>query len=153
MNKSLSDALRSFSNGVYLIGANGKEKLNLMTAAWLTQVSSSPLMLLVSIGNSHYTRELITASRTFSVSVLTPAQLDIARKCGSISGRNADKLSDLEINRTSFGDPIVSGAAAHLTCKVVRDVNAGDHTIFIAEVIDAELNNIEVLPYKESDFL
>ena len=43
----------------------------LMTAAWLSQVSGRPPMLMAAVSKSHYTAELLKASSRFSVSVLT----------------------------------------------------------------------------------
>lgn len=144
---SITDAMNSLTHGVYVLGVHTSEQDNLMTAAWLCQVSSSPAMLAVAVSNGHLTADLIQRAGAFTVSVLNSNQKDIALKCGTVSGRKADKTTLVNIDRNGSGIPVIHGSIAQMECRVV-DTNTitGNHTIFIAQVTDAAFDGTETTP-------
>ena len=85
--------LRRLSVGVYVVGAAHREQRDAFTAAWIMQVSFDPLFLALSVNPHNATYELLRASRAFTVSVLKAGQLDVARRFGTQSGRDHDKLA------------------------------------------------------------
>lgn len=138
------------TQGVYLIGSSSGGIKNLMTAAWVTQISAKALM--VAVGETHFTADLIRQSGHFSVSVLSAGQKDIALQCGTRSGRRADKLAGLQLEMTPQGDPLLSDAAAHFSCRVIHSVKVLDHVLFCAEIEDARLLSGEPLRYREEEY-
>ena len=108
---TISKCMNSLSQGVYVIGSKKDETYNLMTAAWVTQVSANPNQLAVAIGASHLTAGLVREQEKFSLSVLAEGQEQAARICGTQSGRNVDKskLVSCEVNKK--GMPVVNGSA------------------------------------------
>lgn len=140
-------AMNTLTHGVYVLGVHTPEQDNLMTAAWLCQVSGSPAMLAVAVSSGHLTADLIQQTGAFTVSVLDDNQKAIALKCGTVSGRKADKTALVDVDHTGSGIPVIRGAAAQLECRVV-DVNTatGNHTIFIAQVTDAAADSAGKTP-------
>ena len=147
MMNSPTDAL---THGVYLVGTNVNCVQNLMTAAWVTQISSKAL--LVAVGRSHYTAELIRQSGHFSLSVLSQEQREIARSCGTVSGRKANKLEGLCVTPSADGDPLLAGAVAHFACRVIHTAEVLDHVLFCAEIADAQLLEGTPLSYHAKEF-
>lgn len=145
-------AMNLITLGVYVIGVKTPEKSNLMTAAWLTQVSSDPQTLLVAIGKTHYTADLIGTAGCFTVSILTGQQHKIAKNCGFASGRNADKLAKVQFGYSKSGIPVVDGAAAHLECQVTQWYEVEDHVLFIGKVVDAAVYSASTMTYQYDDF-
>jgi len=76
---TISKCMNSLSQGVYVIGSKKDETYNLMTAAWVTQVSANPNQLAVAIGASHLTAGLVREQEKFSLSVLAEGQEQAAR--------------------------------------------------------------------------
>lgn len=134
-----TNAMGLLTHGVYVIGTNNGKKKNLMTAAWVSQASSRPNMLVLAVSEKHYTAELIKETGHFSVSVLTEEQKDIAIACGSSSGRDTDKLKGLDIGMTPESDPVINGACAHLSCEVTDTFKASDHVLFVAKVVNSKV--------------
>jgi flavin reductase (DIM6/NTAB) family NADH-FMN oxidoreductase RutF len=130
---------KGISQGVYIITVRTKEKINGMTAAWVSQVSLNPLMLMVSIAPARHTHNLIKESGYFAVNVLTEEQQNLASYFGSRSGRNVDKFGDRNYFDAPKGSPVLEGAMAFFECKVVDAFKAGDHTLFVGEVLTAKL--------------
>jgi len=148
----IEEVLDLLTHGVYIIGVKYGSKINGMTAAWVNQVSSQPPMISVAIGKTHYTSELISQAKSFSVNILSPNQIELARKCGFISGRDKDKLQKEEITYRSTGAPILSNCTAYLDCTLSYKFEVDDHMLFIGTVIKANSRNQSVLIFKSSDF-
>jgi len=148
----IEEVLDLLTHGVYIIGVKYGTKINGMTAAWVTQVSVQPPMISVAVGKSHYTSELISKAKSFSVNILSTEQMELARKCGFSSGRDQDKLQEEEISYPATGSPILSNCAAYLDCKLSHQIEVGDHILFIGTVIKANSKNQPVLIYRSGDF-
>lgn len=130
---------KAISHGVYVVTVRTKEKINGMTAAWVSQVSLNPLMLMVSIAPARHTHNLIKESGYFAINALTEDQVNIARHFGSKSGRTVNKFEGQSYSDTPKGSPVLEGALAYFECKLMDTFKAGDHTLFIGEVVTAKL--------------
>jgi flavin reductase (DIM6/NTAB) family NADH-FMN oxidoreductase RutF len=130
---------RRLSSGVYVVGATHGDQRGAFTAAWVMQVSYEPLMLALSINPQHATYPLLQASRTFTVNVLKSGALDLARRFGTRSGRDGDKLAGVAWHAAKGGAPVLDDALAYFDCEVARTVPAGDHELVVARVIDGKL--------------
>jgi len=151
-SSEIKNVLDLLTHGVYIIGVKYKSKINGMTAAWANQVSSQPSMISVAIGKSHYTSELIPKAKSFSVNILSPNQMELARKCGFTSGRDQDKLQEGDVTYQATGAPILSNCAGYLDCELSHQIEVGDHILFIGTVIKANIINQSVLIFRSSDF-
>lgn len=130
---------KGISHGVYIITVRTRDKINGMTAAWVSQVSIRPLMLMASIAPERYTHDLIKESGYFAINALAEGQENLAMLFGFKSGRKFDKFKDISYFNASKGSPILNDVLAFFECKVVDTFKAGDHTLFIGEVVDAKL--------------
>lgn len=72
--KEILKCMDKIPQGVFLVGTKKGEGYNLMTAAFVTQVSFNPASIAVSVANNHYTAELIREQERFSLSVLAEGQ-------------------------------------------------------------------------------
>lgn len=151
-SSEIKEVIDLLTHGVYIIGVKYKSRINGMTAAWVNQVSSQPPMISVAIGKSHYTSELIPKAKSFSVNILSPDQIGVARKCGFTSGRDQDKLQEEEVTYQATGAPILSNCAGYLDCELSHQIEVGDHILFVGTVIKANSKNQPVLIYRSSDF-
>lgn len=130
------DVFRVLTTGVYVIGVAHARQTNAFTAAWLTQVAFDPLLVALSVNASSASYPLLEASGAFVVNVLQQHQLDLASRFGTRSGREENKLEGVRWRAGQFGAPVLSEAAAFLECRVTNSVEAGDHIVVIAEVVD-----------------
>ncbi|MEW6569781.1 MAG: flavin reductase family protein [Nitrospirota bacterium] len=144
---------KGISHGVYVITARGKERINGMTAAWVSQVSFQPLLLMVSIAPTRYTHVLIEESGYFAINTLSEDQKDLAKHFGFKSGRKFDKFKDIPYFDAPGGSPVLNDSMAFFECKLAETFNAGDHTLFIGEVLTAKiLKEKKPLIFQWSDF-
>ncbi len=142
---SLNKAYRLLNHGpVVLISARHHGKQNIMAAAWNMPLDFDPPKITIVIDKSAYTRELLEASGTFSLSVPCVAQIDIVRKVGTISGRDlkdTDKFERYGLETFPAKDidtPLLKGCVAWLECKLIPEPHIQNtYDLFIAEVVAA----------------
>jgi flavin reductase (DIM6/NTAB) family NADH-FMN oxidoreductase RutF len=147
-------AFGALVHGVYVVTTRLGDKINGMTAAWVSQVSLKPLLLMVSIAPPRYSHDLIKESGIFAVNVLSAGQVDLAKRFGYKSGRKVDKFAGLEYTTAATGAPILPQACAYFDLKLVQTFSAGDHTLFVGEVADAKILHPEAAPlvFRKEDF-
>jgi flavin reductase (DIM6/NTAB) family NADH-FMN oxidoreductase RutF len=147
-------AFAALVHGVYVVTTRVHDKINGMTASWVSQVSLNPLLVMVSIAPPRYSHDLIKESGIFAVNVLTPEQVDLGKRFGYKSGRKVDKFAGLDYLTAATGAPILPQAYGYLECKLVHTFTAGDHTLFVGEVVAAKILNPQAAPLvlKKSDF-
>lgn len=137
---------RRLTHGVYVVGAAHGDRRNAFTAAWVTQVSYDPLMLAVSINPQHATDALVQASGAFTVNVLKSGAMDVARRFGTQSGRDEDKLAGAAWRPGKTGAPVLDDALAYFDCEVAGSMPAGDHELIVARVVDGRVLDATAVP-------
>lgn len=139
-------ALHKLGYGVYVITSKKDNLFNGQIANTLFQVTSEPPTVAVSINKNNLTHQYIEDSRVFAASVLcqdTP--LAFIGRFGFQSGRDTDKLAGINYKTGETGVPIVlDNAVSYIEAKVTNEMDVGTHTIFIGEVINAEVISDEV---------
>jgi flavin reductase (DIM6/NTAB) family NADH-FMN oxidoreductase RutF len=113
---------------------------NIIAIAWLIPVSVNPPLVGMSIRPTRHSYGLIQATGEFVVNV---AAYEIAQQvlfCGRQSGRDVDKFAATGLTAGQaqrVRPPIIEECIAHLECRAVQDVEAGDHRLVVAEVLAA----------------
>ena len=115
-----------------------------MTVSFFSEVAHHPTSLWVSIAESTLTHELVLASGLFSLIVLHERQRAIARICGAVSGRAEDKCSHLQLTRRG-AHLFLDGALASIACTVNAKADAGDHTVFLADILFGEFETLNAM--------
>jgi len=139
VDKQIGEALKKILNGVYIVSTKCGDKINAMTAVWITRLSFRPQLIGVAVGKSRFSHHMIETSKVFAVSVLGPDQLELARHFGFKSGRDTDKFKGIPHFSKITGAPILKSALAYVDCKVVSSHEVGDHTFFVGEVLDGAI--------------
>ncbi len=141
-------------HGVYVVTTRLEDVVNGMTAAWVSQVSLKPLLVMVSVAPSRYSHDLIKKSGIFAINVLDRDQADLGKRFGFKSGRQVDKFAGLSLTTGTTGAPILPQAYAYLELKLQETFPAGDHTLFVGEVVAAKVLHPQTQPlvFKKSDF-
>jgi flavin reductase (DIM6/NTAB) family NADH-FMN oxidoreductase RutF len=124
---------------VIVTSMDPKGKTNPITIAWHTPISGKPPLYGISVSHKRYSHKLIKESEEFVVNF---ASVDLVRKVhffGTRSGKNTDKLRDSGLtlaNSQIVKTKIIRECYAHLECKLYQDIDMGDHTFFIGEVVN-----------------
>ena len=111
-----------------------------MTASWVSRISNNPFMVSISISTKNNTHDKLKKSLSFGINVMSWDAIKIIMHFGKKTGRICDKFKDIEIDYSPQGNPIIlCGAIAFIDCNIVEKYKAGDHTVFMAEVINGNV--------------
>ena len=74
--------------------------------------------------------------------LLDEETFDWVWRFGIPSGRNVDKFCGLETSSGVSGSPILTGAPGWADCRVEAQLDTGDRTIYLAEVLKARVERV-----------
>ncbi len=136
-------ALYKLGYGLYIVSSKKGKSFNGQVANTVFQITSQPPTIAVSINKTNLTYEYIKQSRVFTASILAQdAPLAFIGHFGFKSGRDMDKFKGINYKIGVTEAPIVTDhTLAYLEAKVTQEVDAGTHSIFIGEVVGAEVIN------------
>jgi flavin reductase (DIM6/NTAB) family NADH-FMN oxidoreductase RutF len=134
-----ADLFRTLTYGIYAVGVCHDDKRDAFTAAWVMQTSFDPLLLTLSINPDNASYQLLHAGGGFTVNVLKQGQLDLARRLGTRSGRDEDKLAGIRWRPGRHGAPILEQALAYFDCELTGRCRSGDHELVLGKVVDGTI--------------
>ena len=147
----IAELFHRLSYGVYVVGAAAGDRRDGFTAAWVVQASFDPLLLALSINPDNASYELLHAGGGFTVNVLKQGQLELARRFGTRSGRDEDKLQGIRWRPGRTGAPILEEALAYFDCQVTGRHRAGDHELVLGRVVDGKIFDRGAAPLAYAD--
>ncbi|OMP66504.1 flavin reductase family protein [Domibacillus epiphyticus] len=144
------EVMGNYPTGVTIVTAadhNG-EPVGL-TVNSFASVSLDPLMILWSIDHKVSTINAFTEGKKFAVHILAGDQQEL---CKTFASKNVDRFSTCDWRFSENSLPIIEGAFAVLQCKTFKQVEAGDHTVLIGEVIDIQIEKRDPMLYHRRNF-
>jgi len=130
-------ALGQVPYGLYIIGSANGDRIAAIVANWVVQVSFHPQLVAVSIEQDSNMRKCIESSGFFSVNILPAGGKSIAQPFLKAKEPVANRIHGREFRTAMNGSPFLLDANACVECKVVQRLDAGDHVLFVGEVVDA----------------
>jgi flavin reductase (DIM6/NTAB) family NADH-FMN oxidoreductase RutF len=136
----IATLLRQLTHGVYVVGVRDDSRVNAFTASWVMQVSFNPLLVGLSINPQHSSWAILERGRVFSINVLKDNQLDLAIHFGLPGDAKLESITWRPGDATQT--PILDTALAYCECIVENHIEAGDHRLVTARVVNgAVLDN------------
>lgn len=130
------DAMGHLAGGVTVVTAVDADGApHGFTATAVCSVSLSPPLVLVCVGTRGQTLPAIRASGRYAINFLHEAGGSSSIR---FSGSEERKFEDLDWFPAPGGSPLLGEALAWAECEVERELEAGDHVIFIGRVTEAE---------------
>jgi flavin reductase (DIM6/NTAB) family NADH-FMN oxidoreductase RutF len=133
--------LRMFSYSLAVVTAQRGDEAVASTVTWLMQCSFDPPLVAVSIKRGTRTFELVKTAGAFALNVIGAGQQEIASAFFRRVAVEDGKIGGMPFTSGVTGAPILSALPGYVECKVVEWVDRGDHPVFIAEVVEAGVQN------------
>jgi len=134
--KKFRAACSQFATGVTVATVRAAdESLHGLTISSFAPVSMEPPLVSIRIDHACTFIEHFRACTHFAVNVLTESQRDISI---AFAEKEKDRFEGVDWYLGGTGVPLLRGAAATFECEVVTLIEAGDHAIFLGEVLHAE---------------
>lgn len=143
-------ALGQFATGVTVVTTRSAEGQPLgLTVSSFCSVSLDPPLVLVCVDARSDTNPGFRSSGVFGVSVLAEGQQAWSRRFAS---GGASKFDGVEMMTGKLGLALVPGALAYLECRVSGSYEAGDHVVYVGEVLRLSANPGRPLVYHGSAY-
>ena len=136
-SKDFRSTVGCFATGVTVVTTRGEEHAYGMTANAFSSVSLDPPLVLVCVISPSEGAEHIQRNGCFAVNILHAQQEPMSRYFASRERpRGRDAFRDVPHRIGAGGSPILDGAVGYLDCQLHATYQAGDHLIFIGEVLE-----------------
>ena len=147
-------ALGAFATGVTIITLDLDGEVHGMTANAFTSVSLEPLLVLVCVDHTTRTHAHMHAKKRFGINILCEDQRAISEYYArpERTHERAEAEAGARFERTQHGTPMLHGSLAYLECRLHSAEDAGDHTIFIAEVEDVVVRQGDPLIFFRGEY-
>ena len=132
--RAFRDTLGLFVTGVTIITTVSRQGQAVgITANSFNSVSLDPPLVLWSIAHTARSLPVFRDAEHFAVHILREEQQSLSQRFAQSAD---DKFSGLDLSPGHGGVPLLKNCAACLECKTYAQHEAGDHILFLAEVID-----------------
>lgn len=130
---NLRRGLSAVPTGVVAVtGHTGDVDEVMVSSSFAVGVSWEPALVSFSAQQSSRTWPRLRQARTLGVSLLAEDQRHL---CPQLSSRTGDRLAGLDLHRTDDGTPLLEGSSLWLQTRLHAEVDAGDHTVVLLEVL------------------
>jgi flavin reductase (DIM6/NTAB) family NADH-FMN oxidoreductase RutF len=125
-------ALGHFATGITVISAlDAQGEPYGATVSSFSSLSLDPPLIQWSLTTKSYSYPIFSQAKHFAVNILASNQEDVSRTfCKPI-----DRFSQVESLVGLEGLPLVAGCLGWIECSLEREIEAGDHTIFVGRVM------------------
>ena len=134
---------------MYIVSSKAEEKFSGCIVNTVTQITAEEKpKLIVAINKGNYTNSLVKESKKINISILSnKADMLEIGKFGFRSGRDSNKLEDIEYKIGNNGIPIITeNVVGYMECDVINIIDSGTHDLFILEMQDREFLDENLTP-------
>ncbi|WP_181347866.1 flavin reductase family protein [Thalassobacillus sp. CUG 92003] len=140
-------AMGKFATGVTVIVSEYNDDIRGMTANAFMSVSLDPKLILISVGTNAKMNETIQNSQQFTVNILSGSQKELSMIfAGQIKEEREVAFEQFE------GMPVIENSLVSLACNVYDSHRAGDHILYIGEVLNLNVQDGEPLAFYEGKY-
>jgi len=130
-------AFRNHPGGVAVITADSGDGPIGLTATSVSSVSANPPMLMFSVSGQSSTGPALKKAQTVVVHLLGEQHVELAK---TFATSGIDRFADAASwSRLETGEPYLLSATTWLRGKVINQMEAGESTIVVIEILDVRL--------------
>jgi flavin reductase (DIM6/NTAB) family NADH-FMN oxidoreductase RutF len=133
----VSKAIGRIPSGCSILTARAGGRRTGMLASWVQQAGFDPPTLSVAVKKGRPIERLIDDSRTFILNVLGENPLPMFKHFGRGFSPEDDAFAGIGATDVTDG-VVIEDRVGWISAKVREKVDAGDHWLYIGEVIDAD---------------
>ena len=136
-------AIQKFSYGLFVLTARSGDKDNGCIINTAAQLTSSPNRINIAVNKANFTHDMILNTGVFNISVLAEdTSFDTFKRFGFASGKDTDKFEGFLENTARSANGLLyvtAGTNAFMSAKVIEAHDYASHTLFVAELTEAEV--------------
>jgi flavin reductase (DIM6/NTAB) family NADH-FMN oxidoreductase RutF len=140
-------ALRAINYGLYVLTAIDGDQVGAAGVNWLTQTSFDPPLIAAAVKADNDSHAIIDKTGAFAVNVLGEDQLDIGKAFFRTTTVEGDTLNGYRFEPgPETGAPLLVDLPYWFEARVTDAIKRGDHTVFVAEVVNAGVRDDTITP-------
>jgi len=119
------------------------EDYNIITVAWVGTICTTPPMCYISLRPSRHSYQIIKNAGCFVINLTTEQLANATDWCGVKSGRDCNKFAMMgltPIKAQKVNAPIIDESPVNIECEVTEIKPLGSHDMFIAKVVNIQVN-------------
>ncbi len=136
-SEKLRRAMRAWTTGVAVVTAAYAGEQYGMTVNSFTSISLEPPLISITMKQLTHTHDLAVKSGMFAMTVLSSEQKELSERFAGKFPNVVDRFDGVETDRLEIDAPLIKNGMAHLNCRILHSIPAGENTLFVAEVIAA----------------
>lgn len=116
---------------------------NLLTVSWTGTVCTDPPMCYISVRPERHSYDIIRRTGEFVINLTTEKLARATDWCGVRSGRDYDKFRETGLTPLpgeKVAAPIVAQSPVSIECRVRQVLPLGSHDMFLAEVVNVQVD-------------
>jgi flavin reductase (DIM6/NTAB) family NADH-FMN oxidoreductase RutF len=137
--KQLAAALGRVASGLFILTARNGDSETGMLTSWVQQCSFEPPRVSVALGRTRPIMAWLPDGAHFALNILDDTQTDMISHFGRGFDLGQPAFNGIEVSRLPSGLPVLEEAVAYLECQVAGRIPAGDHDLFLGQVIGGRL--------------
>lgn len=137
--------LSRFASGIAIITARDDDRDVGMTVSAFCSVSLSPPLVLVCVDRAASMHSLLLSHPKLGISIMASEHEAHCRRFAD--KKETRRFEGVPFSRGESAVMLLDDAMAHLECQLVSHCEAGDHTIFIAQVENGAMRDGQPLLY------
>jgi len=130
--KQVGKALGKVASGLYVVTAKCEDKEDAVLASWVNQCSFEPPAVTIALATLRSARLLVEASEAFIVNVLPKEDMALLKH---FSRPPEEIFKGVKTRKGFNGIKILSDAVSYLECEVAHSMQAGDHVLYVGEIV------------------
>jgi flavin reductase (DIM6/NTAB) family NADH-FMN oxidoreductase RutF len=131
---ALIEELKHLTTGIYVLTVRRGDVRHGMSSSWVSQVSGEPPLLSASVDRNHFSHGLLRETRRFVLNVVGRRSRGLEDYFYSSAAKAQNNLVSFATLDAPSGLPVLREALVAFDCAVERELDAGDHTIFVARI-------------------
>lgn len=132
-----------FATGITIVTTDYQGKKYGFTANSFTSVSLDPPLVLFCLNKDSEGCEEFKASECFAINMLSSEQAELSNRFANSKLKPNERFEGLNTSTAQTGAPLLENTLGWFDCKLFQHYEAGDHIIFIGEVVDMHRSESE----------
>ena len=134
--KQVGKALGRIASGLFVVTAKCEDKEDAVLASWVNQCAFDPPAVTIALATLRQARLLVEGAGAFIVNVLPKDDMALLK----YFSRPPEDIFKGVMTRKGLEDiRILIGAVAYLECEVVQSMQAGDHVLYVGEIVGGKI--------------
>lgn len=136
--EGLKLSLGKIPSGLFAVGAVHEGRRIGMLCSFVEQAGFDPPMISMALGRGRPLGAVLEAGGLFAVNILGAEDKKLL--AAFAAGRGEDPFVAFPLVENDLGLPQLAGALAWLACRPSGSLAAGDHVVYVAEVVEGCLH-------------